>query len=403
VVNAPEPVAEFDEWLADNWDPDLTLRQWRQHLVESGWGRPSWPVAWFGRGLPVAMDALVEARLRERGAVGVAFAPASLLAGPTLLEHGSDDLKGRLLLPLLTGVDTWCQLFSEPNAGSDLAALQTRAVRSGDRWIINGQKVWSSSANHAQRGMLLARTGPAGSRQDGITFFAVDMRQPGIEVRPIHQMNGHASFNEVFFSDVVVDHADVVGEVGGGWSVARTTLAHERRLAPVKRVAKNDAAGRVVDEARGEAREALAPYTWYPQRSGRPDLLISAAKTSGRNEDAVVRQEIMKVYCLMRSAEWTAARAHANRKAGRPPGPEGSLGKLYGSALARSASAAHVLIAGPSALIAGERSDGRYDLIAEILTSVPAASIAGGTDEIQRNIVGERILGLPREPSVVAT
>ena len=400
-MEIPEVMTEFDGWLAEHWDPELSLRQWRERLVKSGWGRPSWPTNWFGRGLPVTVDSLVETRLREFGAVGVAFAPGASLAGPTLLEHGSDDLKQRLLWPLLTGKETWCQLFSEPNAGSDLASLQTRAVRDGHRWIVNGQKVWSSSADHAQRGMLLARTGPAGSRQEGITFFALDMKQPGVEARPIKQMNGHASFNEVFFTDAVVDAADVVGEIDGGWGVARTTLAHERRLNVARGLARKDATGRVVDEVRSEALEALAPYSWYPQRAGRPDLLIAAAKSAGRNEDPVVRQEVMKVYCMMRCAEWTAARAHANRKAGRPPGPEGSLGKLQGSSIARASAAAHVLIGGPSALLAGERTDGRYDLTAEIVTSVPAASIAGGTDEIQRNIIGERILGLPREPSEV--
>ena len=401
MVKIPEVMAGFDEWLTENWDADLSLREWRERLVKSGWGRPSWPIGWYGRGLPVIFDQLVEARLRESGAVGVAFAPGASLAGPTLLQHGSEDLKQRLLWPLLTGQDTWCQLFSEPNAGSDLASLQTRAVRDGHRWIVNGQKVWSSSADHAQRGMLLARTGPAGSRQEGITFFALDMKQPGVEARPIKQMNGHASFNEVFFTDAVVDAADVVGEIDGGWGVARTTLAHERRLNIARGLARKDATGRVVDEVRSEALEALAPYSWYPQRAGRPDLLIAAAKSAGRNEDPVVRQEVVKVYCLMRCAEWTAARAHANRKAGRPPGPEGSLGKLQGSSIARASAAAHVLIGGPSALLAGERTDGRYDLTAEIVTSVPAASIAGGTDEIQRNIIGERILGLPREPSEV--
>ena len=392
--------AEFSAWFAENWDQDLSLTEWRERLVGSGWGRPSWPSAWYGRDLPPALDDVIEQELRRCGAVGLAFGPATLLAGPTLIAHGSDALKSRLLRPMLLGDERWCQLFSEPEAGSDLASLKTRAVRDGDRWVINGQKLWSSSANHAERGMLLARTGPPDSRREGITFFAVDLRQPGVEVRPIRQMNGHASFNEVFLTDVLAVDEEVVGEVDGGWAVARTTLAHERRLNVAKHLAAKHARGRVIDEARIEGREAMAPYRWYPQRSGRPDLLVEAARAAGRASDPVVRQEVAKVFCLARCAEWTAARARAGRAAGRPPGPEGSIGKLQGSLIARAAAQAHSLIAGMSGL-ATEKGPGHRGVVAEILTSVPAISIAGGTDEIQKNIIGERILGLPREPSAL--
>jgi alkylation response protein AidB-like acyl-CoA dehydrogenase len=387
--------ADCQAWLEVNWDPTLSLREWRERLVASGWGRPSWPTEWFGRGLAASADATVEDLISRHGAIGLAFTPGALLAGPTLLAHASDELKGRLLRPMLTGEERWCQLFSEPDAGSDLASLNTRAVRDGDHFIVNGQKIWSSSANHAERGMLLARTGTKGSRHDGITFFALDMTQPGIEVRPIHQMNGHASFNEVFLTDVRVRADDVVGEVDGGWTVARTTLAHERRLNVSKHLAKRGAAGRTIDEAREEAKVAMAPYSWYPQRSGRPDLLMEAARENGRLADPVVRQEIARVYTLARCAEWTAARARAGRAAGKAPGPEGSIGKLQGSNIARAAARTHSMIAGLAGLLT-EPIDGR-PVVAEILTSVPAISIAGGTDEIQKNILAERILGLPRD------
>lgn len=390
--------AEFSAWFAEHWDPDITLRQWRERLVDAGWGRPSWPKEWCGRGLPPAMDDVVEREIRRGGGVGLAFGPAALLVGPTLLAHASDSLKARLLRPMLVGEERWCQLFSEPEAGSDLASLKTRAVRDGDQWVINGQKLWSSSANHAERGMLLARTGSGKSRHEGITFFALDLRQPGIEVRPIRQMNGYASFNEVFLTNATASDDEVVGEVDGGWAVARTTLAHERRLNVAKHLAAKGARGRAVDEARIEGREAMAPYSWYPQRSGQPDLLIDAARAANRAGDPVVRQEVAKVYCLARCAEWTAARARAGRAAGRPPGPEGSIGKLQGSVIARAAAQAHSLIAGMSGLLTDKGPD-RRGVVAEILTSVPAISIAGGTDEIQKNIIGERILGLPREPS----
>lgn len=390
-------VAECSRFLAEQWDPGLSLREWRIRLVESGWGRPSWPSDWYGRGLAPAMDAVVERLILDHGAVGLAFAPGALLAGPTLLAHASDSLKSRLLRPMLIGDEHWCQLFSEPDAGSDLASLKTRAERVGDDWVINGQKIWSSSANHAERGMLLARTGGKDTRHDGITFFALDMTQAGVDVRPIHQMNGHASFNEVFLTDVIVKNSDVVGNVGDGWAVARTTLAHERRLNLGRRMTRRDARGRVIDEARAESKLAMAPYVWYPQRSGRPDLLLSAARDAGRLGDPAVRQEVARVYCMARCAEWTAARARAGRAAGKAPGPEGSIGKLQGSAIARASARAHTLIAGLSGLLT-ESANGRNPLVAEILTSVPAVSIAGGTDEIQKNILAERILGLPREP-----
>ena len=389
--------AACQAWLSDNWDPTLSLREWRERLVDSGWGRPSWPTEWHGRGLPASADGAVEDLIRSHGAIGLAFTPGALLAGPTLLAHASDPLKARLLRPMLTGEERWCQLFSEPDAGSDLASLNTRAVRDGDHYVLNGQKIWSSSANHAERGMLLARTGPKGSRHDGITFFALDMTQPGIEVRPIHQMNGHASFNEVFLTDVRVRADDVVGEVDAGWSVARTTLAHERRLNVSKHLAKRGATGRPIDEAREEAKVAMEPYSWYPQRSGRTHLLLTPAPHSGRLADPAVRQEIARVYALARCAEWTAARARAGRAAGKAPGPEGSIGKLQGSNIARASARAHSLIAGLSGLLT-EPAEGR-PVVAEILTSVPAASIAGGTDEIQKNILAERILGLPRDTS----
>lgn len=392
---AQDDIDACQQWLADNWDPALSLRQWRERLVDSGWGRPSWPTEWFGRGLPAAADAAVEDLIRQHGAIGLAFTPGALLAGPTLLAHADDQLKKRLLRPMLTGEERWCQLFSEPDAGSDLASLSTRAVRDGDHYVVNGQKIWSSSANHAERGMLLARTGAKDSRHGGITFFALDMTQPGVDVRPIHQMNGHASFNEVFLTDVRVAVEDVVGEVDAGWTVARTTLAHERRLNVSKHLAKRGATGRPIDEARAEAKVAMAPYAWYPQRSGRPDLLLSAARENGRLADPAVRQDIARVYVLARTAEWTAARARAGRAAGKAPGPEGSIGKLQGSNIARAAARTHSSIAGLAGLLT-EPADGR-PVVAEILTSVPAISIAGGTDEIQKNILAERILGLPRD------
>jgi alkylation response protein AidB-like acyl-CoA dehydrogenase len=320
------------------------------------------------------------------------------LAAPTLLEHAPAVLLDRFLPPILTGRHTWCQLFSEPDAGSDLAGLTTRAERDGDRWIVNGQKLWTTSAHHADYAMLLARTDWDAPKHRGLTFFVAPMRQDGITVRPVRQMNGHASFNEVFLADAEVPAEHVVGEVGGGWAVARTTLAHERRFAGRRRTRISREKGRAREEARAEIAEHFAPYVWYPQRAGRVDLLVEAARQRGVNADPVIRQAIARCLTVERVNKWTVARASANRAAGRRVGPEGSIAKLAASELARQASRAHSLIAGPAATLTGD-AGALGGLVAEVLTSVPAQSIAGGTDEIQKNIIAENILGLPRESS----
>jgi alkylation response protein AidB-like acyl-CoA dehydrogenase len=404
--------AEVAAWLAAAWDPGLSLREWRARLADSGWGCPTWPREWCGRALPAAVADVVAAEFARAGAVGVPDGVGMSMAVPTMLEHGSAELKQRFIRPTVAGEISWCQLFSEPGAGSDLAGLTTTARRDGDTWVVSGQKVWNTSAHHADFGLLLARTDWDAPKHRGLSYFVLPMRQPGVEARPLRQMNGHASFNEVFIDGAVIPAGHVIGEVGGGWAVALTTLAHERRLAPLVRSAAGRApgaspdpaageppAGRVLREAAAEAAEALAPYSWYPQRAGRPDLVIERAIAAGRDTDPLVRQEIVRLITLAWSARWTAQRAAAARALGRPAGPEGSLGKLASSNIARAAARVHALIAGPSGMLAGA-DDPAGGTVSEILLSVPAVSIAGGTDQIQRTILGERILGLAREPGV---
>jgi alkylation response protein AidB-like acyl-CoA dehydrogenase len=391
--------AEARAWLEANWNPDQGLVEWRNKLIDSGWGVPSWPRDWFGRGLPVALEAVVEEELRRIGAVGVAKTGIRRLAAATLLVHGNDAQKQKWLRRSLTGEDTWCQLFSEPGSGSDLAGATTRAEFKGNRWVVNGQKVWTTSAHHADWGLLLARTDVNVPKHQGMSYFVLEIRQPGVEVRPLRQMNGHASFNQVFFTDAEVPPDNLVGEVGRGWAVATTTLMHERRGADGIRTwgQASDCAGRVYDEERAEIVTVMEPYKWYPQRAGRVDLVVERAKATGRASDPLVRQEIAKLLTTSKAAEWTARRARAAQALGRPPGPEGSLGKLVSSHVARAAARVHTLISGADAMLTGE--DAPMDgLIAEILVSVPAGSIAGGTDEIQRNIISERVLGMPKEP-----
>ncbi|HEX9031716.1 MAG TPA: acyl-CoA dehydrogenase family protein [Streptosporangiaceae bacterium] len=390
--------AELRQWLAEHWAPELSLPAWRELLADSGWARPSWPSAWCGRSLPAELARVATAELTAAGAPGPPEGLGMMLAAPVLLEHGSDELKDRFIRPTVTGQITWCQLFSEPGAGSDLAGLSTRAAPDGDEWVVTGQKVWSTGAATADYGLLLTRTNWDVPKHQGITAFVLPMRQPGVQVRPLRQMNGHRSFNEVFFDEARVRSDNVIGQPGGGWTIARATLAHERRLA-VFPPAPEQASGRAWREAIAERTAAAEPHKWYPQRAGRPDLVIPQAQARGRAGDPVVRQEIARLIELTWSARWMADRAAAARAAGQPPGPEGSLGKLASSRIAQQAARVHALIAGASGMLAGPESE-LGGIIAEILVSVPGISIAGGTDEIQRTIIGERVLGLPREPDI---
>jgi alkylation response protein AidB-like acyl-CoA dehydrogenase len=398
---APADVrADVRAWITAHWNPELSLREWRELLADSGWASPAWPSQWCGRSLPPSMSRVVSDELARAIAPGPPEGLGMMLAAPVVLEHGSDDLKRRFIRPTVTGEITWCQLFSEPGAGSDLAGLSTRAVADGDQWLVTGQKVWSTGAATADYGLLLARTDPSVPKHRGISAFVLPMRQPGVQVRPLRQMNGHSSFNEVFFDAAVVPGANLIGAAGGGWTVARATLAHERRLAVFRSTAAPPGAtGPAWREAVAERTAAAEPHKWYPQRAGRPELAIPQARAHGKAADPVVRQEIAKLAELTYSARWMADRAAANRAAGRPPGPEGSLGKLASSRIAQQAAKVHSMIAGASALLAGPTSD-LDGVIAEILVSVPGISIAGGTDEIQHNIIAERILGLPREPDI---
>ncbi len=390
---------EVRNWLQANWNPNTSLLDWRNKLADSGWGVPHWPVEWYGKGLSVALGPVVEEEFARASALGVAKTGIRMLAAATLLEHGSDLHKERFLRRILTGEDTWCQLFSEPGSGSDLAGATTRADRVDENWIINGQKLWTTSAHHAQYGLLLARTDWDQPKHQGLSYFVLPMDQAGVEVQPLKQMNGHASFNQVFFTDAVIPAEYLVAAEGNGWQVAMTTLAHERRGADGLRGASSAAPreGRIYDEERAETETVMEPYKWYPQRAGRVDLILRRAEETGAITDPVVREEIAKLLILSKSAEWTARRARAAQRQGRPQGPEGSLGKLAASNIARACAHVHTLITGTDAMLTGADSP-MGGTIAEILVSVPATSIAGGTDEIQRNIISERVLGMPKEP-----
>jgi alkylation response protein AidB-like acyl-CoA dehydrogenase len=391
--------AEVRAWLQENWDPNFGLVEWRNKLADSGWGAPHWPKEWFGRDLAAGLVPIVEEEFERVGAIGVAKMGIRTLAAATILAHGTDLHKEKFLRRILTGEDTWCQLFSEPGSGSDLAGAMTRAERRGNKWVVNGQKVWTTSAHRADYGLLLARTNMDVPKHKGLAYFILEMHQPGVEVVPLRQMNGHASFNQVFFTDAEIAPEFLVEQDGDGWKIATTTLMHERRGADsTRRYAKaSERIERIYQEEAKEIAIDLEPYKWYPQRTGRVDLLIERATQTGRNADPVVRQEIAKLLTMARCAEWTARRARAAQAQGRPQGPEGSLGKLAASYIARAANQVHTLLSGADAMLTGKDSP-MNGVIAEILVSTPAISIAGGTDEIQKNIISERVLKMPKEP-----
>ena len=390
---------EVRAWLDEHWNDQLPLLEWRGRLVESGWGCPSWPVEWFGRGLPPSYDAVVAEAMADVGAVGVASGVSMYLVAPTLLEWANDEQKRRFLRPILTGEHKWCQLFSEPGAGSDLAGLQTQAVLDGDEWVINGQKVWNSGAHKAQFGILMARTDPDAGKHAGISYFLIPMDQPEIEVRPLRQMNGHASFNEVFMTDARVPAENLVAQPGDGWRVGLTTLTHERSAVATRRPRYRPDGGPTVQAAKAESDEYFSTYKWYPQRAGRANLVTPEAQRIGRNIDPLIRQQVVAVESIRKTSSWTSQRARDARRAGKPPGPEGSLAKLNLSIGARLCHTAHTSIAGAHGMLDGPTTAAE-GMVAEVLVSTPAQSIAGGTDEIQHNIIGERVLGLPKEPDV---
>jgi len=399
-MTEPEIVAAVSAWIDEWWNPDLSLREWREILVDGGWATPQWPQAYFGRGFNQSQAAVVSKVFHQAGVVPVAQSGPRRLAAETILAMGSADQKQRYLRPILTGEHAWCQLFSEPGSGSDLAGLSTKAEFVNDHWVINGQKVWNTSAHHADFGILVARTDFDLPKHQGISYFLIDMRQPGVEVRQLKQMNGHASFNEVFLTDAIVAANDLVGGEGNGWDVAKTTLSYERRMGGVTRSfveAQTPRQGRVYEEYAEEVRIANEPYTWYPQRQGRVDLALPQAQATGAIKDPVVRQELARLISMSKGAALASAAAEATRRSGSNElVPAGSIGKLAASVIARQASHVHTLIAGAEAMRSGVNSAAE-GMIAEVLVSVPAISIAGGTDEIQRNIIAERVLGMPSE------
>jgi alkylation response protein AidB-like acyl-CoA dehydrogenase len=368
------PKGSPDDFSAGHFAGDMSPEQyvkqcrwWQGQLFEGGWAGIAWPKAFGGRGgKPIEEAIFGEEQAKWGVSVGV-FAVAFGMVAPTLMQHADHDQQARFLAPMLRGEELWCQLFSEPDAGSDLASLKTRAVRDGDEFVVNGQKVWTSNAQHSEWGILIARTDPDAPRHAGITYFAVGMSTPGIDIRPLRQMNGEAHFNEVFLNDVRVPAANVIGAVDEGWKVAVTTLSNERVAI---------AGGSGVSD---------------------PERLLQLARTIGVSRDPLFRQRFVEIWSRSEVIRYLRLRSRTALSQGRRPGPEASVMKLAYARYVKQLSDLAIGMQGPHGQL--DHPDAAAGgIFRQKWINAVQSSIGGGTDEIQRNIVGERVLGLPREP-----
>ena len=342
-------------------------REWQATLTANGWAGITWPKEYGGRGGTVA-QARIFAQEESQFLVSSGVSMVAIgMVGPTIITHGTEAQKNEFLPKMLNGEHVWCQLFSEPGAGSDLAGLATRAELDGDEYIVNGQKVWTSGAHFSDWGMMLVRTNWDVPKHQGITYILVDMRSPGIEVRPLRQITGFAHFNEVFLTDVRIPAANVLGDVNNGWRVAQTTLANERQM--------------IGGGGSGVSFKSIA----------------ALARATGRTNDPHIRQELARSYTRFELLNWLGQRAKARTKAGLPPGPEMSLMKLAVSQRVAADGDLVLSLEGAAGMLSGADApdDGTFQ---QLFLNQWSIRIGGGTEQIQRNVIGERVLGLPGEP-----
>ena len=434
-----ELLSELRAWLGDNWDPDLTVAEWWERLGLAGWAAPGLPTDAYGKAMARSDVVLVQQEIAKFGALGPPAGLGLLLAAPTIATHGTQEQIDHYVRDIVTGQKAWCQLFSEPQAGSDLAGLQTRAVKDGDEWVVNGQKVWTSGGQYADLGMLLARTDPEVPKHQGISYFAFDMLQEGVDVRPLKEMTGHALFNEVFITDARVADSALIGGVNNGWAAANTTLMNERAglgsgggnaagggLAQPgtvlgfldKRVGDlvgpaptgaGTAAGTAAGAGTGAKRPQQPGGALGAMRGG-ASMLIGLAQSRGVNTDPGIRQDLARLYTLGELGRFNGLRVKAvKEKGGDIPGMP-NVAKLSMSQIVRLTRDLGLRIAGPSGMLHAYDVDDKAALkhatgdpfaggITEMALFAQAPPIYGGTDQVQRNIIGERVLGLPKEPS----
>ncbi|MGR6916160.1 acyl-CoA dehydrogenase family protein [[Actinomadura] parvosata] len=364
-------------WLRENVPTDdypeadgiARAKEFMAKLHDAGYSGITWPKQWGGQGLTQAEERVFAEEARHYVLPTYVFSIGLGMTGPTIVDRGSDALRERFVRPLLRGEEIWCQLFSEPGAGSDVASLQTRAVRDGDHWIVNGQKVWTSVAHHADWGLLLARTDVDVPKHKGLTMFVIDMHHPGVTVRPLKDMSGRANFNEVFFDNVPIPDEHRVGEVNDGWSVAVTTLLHERLS---------------ISAGVGMGGQKDNPAS------------VEALRRALDTSDPLVRDELVELHIRSRALALFNQRLAQETKAGIFPGARGSAAKLLLAELTLYQADLATRLVGPEAALADHP-------LARAISMAPGMALGGGTNEIMRNIVGDRVLGLPPEPRVDKT
>src|SRR5579862_6098043 len=378
---------EVRGWLHDNlpWEYGVGLpprfedlaeevafgRRWQRALAEAGWVAVTWPVAYGGRGLGPAENFVVQEELARARAPELVGRIGVNLAGPTLLAHGTDEQKARWLPDIPRAGALWCQLFSEPEAGSDLASVRTTARPVEGGWRIEGAKVWTSYAQFADWGVCLARSDPDAPKHKGLSFFVVDMHAPGVEVHPLVQVTGEAEFNEVALQEVFVPREQLVGSLGQGWTVAGSTLSHERGVNP----------------------RQLVIHLQHLEE------LLRTAAAGGAFDDTRLRRRLAQAYVEVRLFQLHNWRSLSRLERGLEPGPEGSILKLYWSEMSKRLHALALDVLGDAAPLwhgaEGNPGDGSWQ---RAWLYYQASSIFAGTNEIQRNVIGERVLGLPRDP-----
>jgi alkylation response protein AidB-like acyl-CoA dehydrogenase len=419
-----DPVDQLRDWLEESWDPDLTVGEWWERLGLAGWANPILPADCFGRGLSRGDVVRVSSEIARFGALGAPVGIGLNLAAPTIATHGTPEQIDAYIPDIVTGRMGWCQLFSEPGAGSDLAGLTTRAVKDGDVWIVNGQKVWTSGGHLADLGMLLARTNPEAPKHQGITWFVLDMHQPGVEVRPLREMTGQTAFSEVFFTDAVVRDRARIGDTNNGWTVANTTLAFERSgmgagggAAAARRGALAARPGTVARDLHKRAGDVVRRPSAAPVERAKPpspaQQHINLARETGRITDPVIRQRLAQAHILGTLTRLTAERHKAVRAAGGDIPGVPNFSKLLMAHILRHNRDLGMDLLGARGMLHAYDSGGRAELASEVgglaameitaqALGAQALPIFGGTDQIQRNIIGERVLGLPKEPGDLA-
>lgn len=391
---------EASAWFEANWDPTISLGDWWAQLADSGYAFPRWPEIAGGRSFSKTESAAITRARRDLGAYGPPNGVATFLVAPTLFQYGTAAQQERYLPGIADGTVRWCQLFSEPGYGSDMAGLATRAELDGDEWTVNGQKVWNSGAHYSDFAILIARTDPDQPKHKGITFFLFDMRQPGVEVRPLREMTGDAAFNEVFMTDALVQESDRLGDIGAGWHVAMTTLSHERNpenpgLSETAPFGEVDLSMPVGEHAAAEARNVDGFSVSLSGGGGA--LFERVINETDAWSNPLMRQRLTELASMRRIGRWSNERTAARMTAGAQPGPEVSTQKINGAEIGRRMRDLGLEAMGAEGMLWSDDTptDGVFHRFAMF---TPANSIAGGTDEIMRNVLGERVLGLPREP-----